>query len=135
MNQVAAPQLNRRQRAKAATRVKVIAAARSLFVAKGYADASIRDIAREAGMSTGAIFANFENKADLWRAVKGSEPPVETSVTRAAPAMLTALKTVQQFIDNGIELGFIRMPADPLDPAHLTPALVHDAIAKAEGRA
>jgi AcrR family transcriptional regulator len=89
------PRPNRRQQAKARTRAKVIDAARRLFVAKGYAAATIRDIAREAGMSTGAVFANFTDKADLWRAVKGSEPPVETSVTRAASAMLTALRDLQ----------------------------------------
>lgn len=133
MNQVADPQLNRRQRAKAATRVKVIAAARLLFVAKGYADASIRDIAREAGMSTGAIFANFKDKADLWRAVKGTEPPVETSVTRAATAMLAALKAGEAVMAANV----YPKPDVEDQPNHPWSVLqrMRTAIAQAEGRA
>ncbi len=67
--------LNRRQTAKAATRVKIIAAARALFEAGTYADATIRGIARAAGMSTGAVFATVPDKAALWTAVYGGPPP------------------------------------------------------------
>jgi hypothetical protein len=53
----------------------------------------------------------------------------------AAPDMLEALKKAEQFIRNGIELGYIRMPeADTLDTAHDTPPMVRAAIAKAEGQ-
>ncbi|MGX9693837.1 hypothetical protein ACTJNK_26110 [Achromobacter anxifer] len=42
---------------------------------------------------------------------------------------LTALQAARQFINNGIELGFIRMPdADVPDPAHRTPGLIDAAI-------
>ena len=49
----------RRALAKQQTRAKVLAAARELFGAQGYEGATIRDIAAAAGMSTGAVFANF----------------------------------------------------------------------------
>jgi len=65
----AAPRLNRRQAAKIRTRAKVMAAARALFAERGYEPATIRDIARGAGMSTGAVFANFQDKAELFDAV------------------------------------------------------------------
>ena len=59
----AKPRVNRRQVAKARTRVKVLEAARTLFAERGYDAATIRDIAKGAGMSTGAVFANFQDKA------------------------------------------------------------------------
>ena len=65
----AAPRLNRRQAAKVRTRQKVLDAARSLFAERGYEPATIRDIAKGAGMSTGAVFANFQDKAELFEAV------------------------------------------------------------------
>lgn len=61
--------LNRRQVAKQRTRGKVIEAARALFAQRGYDAATIRDIAREAGMSTGAVFANFQDKSELFDTV------------------------------------------------------------------
>lgn len=61
--------LNRRQVAKQRTRGKVIEASRHLFAQRGYDAATIRDIAREAGMSTGAVFANFQDKAELFDTV------------------------------------------------------------------
>jgi AcrR family transcriptional regulator len=59
----------RRALAKQQTRAKVLAAARRLFSESGYEGATIRDIAAEAGMSTGAVFANFTDKSDLFREI------------------------------------------------------------------
>ena len=59
----------RRALAKQQTRVKVLAAARRLFSEEGYEGATIRDIAAAAGMSTGAVFANFTDKSDLFREI------------------------------------------------------------------
>ncbi|MBB4799696.1 AcrR family transcriptional regulator [Brevundimonas bullata] len=75
--------MNRRQLAKAATREKLIVAARAVWAEPGsYEAATIRVIAKAAGMSTGAIFANFKGKEDLWRAVMGYEPPVDSAEVR-----------------------------------------------------
>jgi len=59
----------RRALAKQQTRAKVLAAARRLFSEAGYEGATIRDIAAAAGMSTGAVFANFADKSDLFREI------------------------------------------------------------------
>lgn len=59
----------RRALAKQQTRAKVLAAARRLFSEEGYEGATIRDIAAAAGMSTGAVFANFTDKSDLFREI------------------------------------------------------------------
>ncbi|MCS6626504.1 TetR/AcrR family transcriptional regulator [Roseibacterium beibuensis] len=68
-----APRLNRRQAAKVRTRQKVLDAARRLFAERGYEPATIRDIAKGAGMSTGAVFANFQDKAELFEAVLATD--------------------------------------------------------------
>ena len=67
------PRLNRRQAAKVRTRQTVLDAARTLFAERGYDAATIRDIAKGAGMSTGAVFANFQDKAELFEAVFSEE--------------------------------------------------------------
>ena len=63
----------RRALAKQQTRAKVLAAARHLFSEAGYEGATIRDIAAEAGMSTGAVFANFTDKSDLFREIMAAD--------------------------------------------------------------
>jgi len=80
----AAPRLNRRQAAKVRTRAKVLEAARTLFAARGYEPATIRDIAKGAGMSTGAVFANFQDKAELFEAVLAEDLARLTEALRAA---------------------------------------------------
>jgi AcrR family transcriptional regulator len=95
------PRLNRRQAAKVRTRQKVLEAARRLFAERGYEPATIRDIARGAGMSTGAVFANFQDKAELFEAVLSEDmlrlaetlktaAAAETSVRARLLAALTA---------------------------------------------
>lgn len=50
--------------------------------------------------------------------------------------LVAALRRAEQFISNGIELGFIRMPdASTPDPAHDTPRIIRAAISKASGEA
>jgi AcrR family transcriptional regulator len=46
-------------------REAVLAAARRVFLAKGYAGATLDAIAEEAGFSTGVIYSQFGSKADL----------------------------------------------------------------------
>lgn len=61
--------MTRRAMAKRRTRQIVLEAAKRLFVERGYEPATVRDIATAAGMSTGAVFANFADKADLFNEV------------------------------------------------------------------
>lgn len=74
---------SKRALAKARTRARVLEAARRLFAERGYDRASIRDIAREAGLSTGAIFAGFRDKADLYAQAMHRTPPSEAAVAAA----------------------------------------------------
>ena len=75
--------LNKRQLAKAKTRAKIIAAATKLWEQPGSFDTvSVRDIAREAKMSTGAIFANFSGVQELWLEVMGYPAPCDCAEVR-----------------------------------------------------
>lgn len=65
--------LTRRAMAKQQTRQKVLDAAREMFIERGYEGATIRDIARAAGMSTGAVFASFTDKPELFDAILGED--------------------------------------------------------------
>lgn len=56
----------KRKRLKRETRALVIETARSLFLARGYEDTMIRDVARAADKSTGSVFSNFESKEELF---------------------------------------------------------------------
>jgi AcrR family transcriptional regulator len=51
------------------TRVALISAARRLFGAEGFAEVGAERITREAGMSRGALYHQFADKADLFAAV------------------------------------------------------------------
>lgn len=57
----------RRQQAEE-RREQILDAALSMFSAKGFAGASIRDIARQAGVTEGLIYHYFENKEQLMHA-------------------------------------------------------------------
>jgi AcrR family transcriptional regulator len=66
--------LNRRQASKLRTHRRVFASAETLFNDVDFERATIRAIAKGAGMSTGAVFANFEDKTALYVAVFGHPP-------------------------------------------------------------
>jgi AcrR family transcriptional regulator len=51
------------------TRDALIAAAAKVFLARGFEGATLRQIASEAGLTTGAVYSNFDGKADLFLGV------------------------------------------------------------------
>jgi len=70
----------RRERA-AATRLSVLAAARDLFQAKGYAATTVADVARRAGVSVDTVYASVGRKPELVLSVidtmlAGTEEPL-----------------------------------------------------------
>jgi AcrR family transcriptional regulator len=54
-----------RQGQKAATRNRVIVAARELFDTQGYQGTTVREIARHAGVSVGSVFTTFASKGEI----------------------------------------------------------------------
>src|SRR5215471_359751 len=53
----------------ARNRARVLAAARRVFLARGYHGASLEQIADEAGFSKGVVYSQFDSKADLFLAL------------------------------------------------------------------
>ena len=76
---------------KADRREAILDAAQRLFVAQGYDRTTLREIAREAGLSTGAIYIYFQTKAEILEAVCRAEWTAEQEAIRgslAAPAAI-----------------------------------------------
>lgn len=81
-----------RQVAKRQTRDRILWAARRVFEASPYEMATTRLIAGVADLSPTALFKHFPDKAALWRAAMGCEPPVDSPAARSAPGALEALR-------------------------------------------
>jgi AcrR family transcriptional regulator len=58
-----------REEQRALTRTRLLEAARRVFARRGFHGASLDEIAREAGATTGAIYSNFAGKEDLFLAL------------------------------------------------------------------
>ncbi len=56
---------HRRERRRADTRDDILAAAREVLLERGAAELSLREIARRAGFSPGALYKYFDNKHEL----------------------------------------------------------------------
>ena len=81
---------NRRTQAErsAATRDALVAAGRALFGARGYADVGTEEVVRAAGVSRGALYHHFADKAELFAAVL--ESVEETTNARVVAAVMAA---------------------------------------------
>ena len=67
------------------TRQQILAAARSEFAHRGVTRTTLEHIARSAGVTRGAIYWHFANKAELFRAMRDQEPaPCQTPESRAS---------------------------------------------------
>jgi AcrR family transcriptional regulator len=55
-------------------RDRLIAAAAEVFAERGYEGTRVQEVVRRAGLSTGAIYTNFRDKADLLLAAVGTAP-------------------------------------------------------------
>lgn len=79
------PRLTRAQ-SQAATREKLLDAARTIFAREGYGGTSIDRIADEAGFSKGAIYSNFKSKEDLFLAI------LEAPTMADLPGLIAAIE-------------------------------------------
>src|SRR4051794_37652725 len=67
----------------AATREALLAAARDLFGTQGFANTSVDEVVRRAGMTKGALYHHFKDKDELFRAVV-EEVKLEVTQTAAS---------------------------------------------------
>ena len=91
------------------TRRQLVSAARALFGARGYADVGTEEIVRAAGVTRGALYHQFRDKADLFAAVAEQ---VEAEITERIAA------------------GAAEAAADPLDALRAGARLFLDACAE-----
>lgn len=63
------PKRESRAQKQARTRAELLDTAAKVFARRGYKGASVEQIAEEAGYSHGAVYSNFDGKADLFLAV------------------------------------------------------------------
>ncbi|CAG0969002.1 HTH-type transcriptional regulator AcrR [Myxococcaceae bacterium] len=82
-----------------ATRDRLLDAAARVFMESGYDGARVVDIAREAGVTTGAIYAHFRDKADLLvktLAERGVDHAAGVLVRDTAVPVASMLRTLAQ---------------------------------------
>jgi AcrR family transcriptional regulator len=104
--QVTPPRLSRGAR-KEQTRAALLTAARTVVARRGMQAANNEEIAREAGLTIGAIYSNFSSRADLmaalWAEVAGHSS-VQLEETATVRECLQALASrVVELVDNDAE--------------------------------
>jgi AcrR family transcriptional regulator len=73
-----------------ATRAKLVKVARRLFAKRGYSAVGTEEVVKKAGVTRGALYHQFADKKDLFRAVfEQVEGEVTMNVARAAEAGVT----------------------------------------------
>jgi AcrR family transcriptional regulator len=82
----------RRSEARGTAGDRLLEAAGRVFAARGYQRASVDEIAREAGLTKGALYWNFESKQDLFFALlaqrldRGAQALMDAATTASAEA-------------------------------------------------
>jgi AcrR family transcriptional regulator len=69
-------------RTREATRTRLLVTAEELFLTRGFAATTVDAVAQEAGFTTGAVYSNFNGKADLFLAVLEQATAVELAAVR-----------------------------------------------------
>ncbi len=113
------------------TRERLLTAATEVFLEKGFEGTRVAEVARRAGLTTGAIYGNFESKADLLTAALAAGCETQHRLfldllamaprdKAAAAAVDAALKAAEEQIEQVI--GERGAPAD-VDPESMHLAL------------
>ena len=91
------PRLKREDQVKR-NRELVVEAARRVFLAEGYAGATLEQIAEEAGFSKGVVYSQFESKADLFMTLLEQRIEERAVENERAVAGLAAAAAVRALI-------------------------------------
>ena len=98
--EAARPRLTRAE-AKARTRQRLLDSAARIFAQKGFGGATLEEIAESAGYSTGAMYANFGSKEQLF---------MEVVAAHRSRAAARRIEQVTQILDEALASG-----TDPFD--------------------
>ncbi|WP_274630978.1 TetR/AcrR family transcriptional regulator [Arvimicrobium flavum] len=91
--------VRRAEARQAKLRENILAAARDLFVAKGYSGTSIADITEQIGVSVGSLYYHYPSKADVFTALWEQYGERQVEATRST---IVAFRSVG--IDDGVKL-------------------------------
>jgi AcrR family transcriptional regulator len=105
------PPITRRAMAKQRTRERLLGAARRLFAERGYEAATVRDIAAAADLSTGAVFASFADKAELFNEVIIADHEALAEVLRNTDAEKSTRATILKLftLAYGLQMDQLRL--------------------------
>jgi AcrR family transcriptional regulator len=103
---------SRRQAQARENRTRMLAAARDLFLGKGYAGTAMPDVARAADLSVQAVYKAFANKATLLKAVfdvtvAGDDEPVPMAARKAIAAVIAepdARRKIELYVTHLVEI-------------------------------
>jgi AcrR family transcriptional regulator len=113
--------------------VDVVAAAQRVFAELGYRRTRMSDVAREAGLSPGALYTYVEGKDALFYLVVSGEPA--TSLPVPNPPVEATISAVEQRLRSGIPVAAMKRaarsaaPTDPMAELRELVAGLYDAIA------
>jgi AcrR family transcriptional regulator len=79
---------------RARTRTKLLDAALALTREKGFEHTTLQDVARRAGMTTGAIYGNFENRDELFMALAQRQWAAIKPAFRAGSSFAEKMQTL-----------------------------------------
>ena len=79
---------------KADTRARLIECAHAVFLRNGFHTATLEQIALQAGVTKGAVYSNFESKAELFLAVSGTRMDERLRNYRQLSATVNQLETL-----------------------------------------
>lgn len=97
----------RKTKAEAAlTRDRIVACARQVFSRDGVTNTSLEQVAKEAGVTRGAVYWHFRNKADLFMAVR-----LQTGMLLRFGEHLAG--DPLQRLESGMQAAFARLESDP----------------------
>jgi AcrR family transcriptional regulator len=97
--------MNRREASKNDTRQLILRAARRLFAQKGMEESTIRDIAREAGVSPASVVVHFKSKTALLEEALNRD--IESAFSELAASMPPGLGLLDRLMH--LARGFLRL--------------------------
>lgn len=105
-----APDSARKQQ-KAQSHARILKAARTLFVKRGYDATTAREIAERAGLSVGSLFLHFKSKADILKTIIWADNEAQYDLMRRlVPARAPVKERLLRMAEIGYEQEAAQLP-------------------------